>query len=269
MVIHLPIWKPTSIVYMEEFALSRCFFFRLHQSVHHWHDMTTMSLDVACEMGDHSIYSMERNSSVLPLTAAMKHLGTWKWKHWRIIWSISKINMMTKNQGSMRVMQVNFLHPTSKTSMQQRQAFNLNPSEEREPALPTTRQIYLFHKSQGLHLKKICRTVSKTNKKWTSSLMYIIYRVSVYNYILYIYGMYYIYLFLQFIRFQNCQLIFKPKTSQTHWLTLTTCPQQPTISWAFARRSWKNRRFSAMWQFFQLEIGWVQNESCFFSNPQN
>ena len=90
------------------------FFFRLHQSVHHWHDMTTMSLDVACEMGDHSIYSMERNSSVLPLTAAMKHLGTWKWKHWRIIWSISKINMMTKNQGSMRVMQVNFLHPTSK-----------------------------------------------------------------------------------------------------------------------------------------------------------
>lgn len=187
MVIHLPIWKPTSIVYMEEFALSRCFFFRLHQSVHHWHDMTTMSLDVACEMGDHSIYSMERNSSVLPLTAAMKHLGTWKWKHWRIIWSISKINMMTKNQGSMRVMQVNFLHPTSKTSMQQRQAFNLNPSEEREPALPTTRQIYLFHKSLGQHLKKICRTVSKTNKKWTSSLMYIIYRVSVYNYILYIY----------------------------------------------------------------------------------
>ena len=134
---------------------------------------------------------------------------------------------------------------------------------------PPPRQIYLFHKSQGLHLKKICRTVSKTNKKWTSSLMYIIYRVSVYNYILYIYGMYYIYLFLQFIRFQNCQLIFKPKTSQTHWLTLTTCPQQPTISWAFARRSWKNRRFSAMWQFFQLEIGWVQNESCFFSNPQN
>lgn len=52
-----------------------------------------MSLDVACEMGDHS---MERNSSVLPLAAAMKHLGTWTWKPWRIIWSISKINMMTR-----------------------------------------------------------------------------------------------------------------------------------------------------------------------------
>ena len=156
MVIHLPIWKPTSIVYMEEFALSRCFSFRLHQSVHHWHDMTYVPR--CCMWNGWSFNG--RNSPVLPLGSCNETFGDLEMKTLEdYMEHLQNQHDDAKNQGSMRVMQVNFLHPTSKTNMQQRQTFNLNPSEKREPALPTAR---------------------KVNR--TSSLVYIILCVSVYNY---------------------------------------------------------------------------------------